>query len=198
MSEEHGESELREHLYFVYGAAICLVIGQAVRWLRPEQTGVAALWEMAGAALSAIPIIIETLEGARSKAAENSEFYINQFILLAVAACFVTGQYVTGALVAIILMVGHVFEDRSMLGVNEAINSLLNLSRARGRRLVDGVEEEVDAELLREPVRSSFDAERPARAGDCKRGGRFSFVHCGTCELPAVGPGAAERARLRR
>ena len=150
MSEEHGESELREHLYFVYGAAICLVIGQAVRWLRPEQTGVAALWEMAGAALSAIPIIIETLEGARSKAAENSEFYINQFILLAVAACFVTGQYVTGALVAIILMVGHVFEDRSMLGVNEAINSLLNLSRARGRRLVDGVEEEVDAELLRE------------------------------------------------
>ena len=150
MSDDHNESELKEHLSFVYAAAICLVIGGGIHFLRPDQTEISALWSMLGAALSAIPIILETLEGAHSKAAENTEFYSNQFILLAVAACFVTGQYVTGGLVAIILMVGHVFEDRSMLGVNEAINSLTNLSRARGRRLVNGIEEEVDAELLRE------------------------------------------------
>lgn len=148
---EHHESELREHLFFVFGAAVCLIIGAALGWLRPDQAEVAAFWNMAGAILSAIPIILETLEGARSKAAENSEFYVNQFISLAVLACFVTGQYVTGGLVAIILMVGHVFEDRSMLGVNEAINSLMNLSRGRARRVrADGTEEEIDSELLRE------------------------------------------------
>ncbi len=147
---QHPESELKEHLLFVFGAAICLIIGGVIRYVRPGQEDVATLWSMAGAILSGAPIIIETLEGARSKAAENSEFYINQFITLAVVACFVTGQYTTGGIVAIILMVGHVFEDRSVMGVNEAINSLLNLSRARARRLVDGgKEEEVDAEMLK-------------------------------------------------
>lgn len=146
---EHHESELKHHLLFVFGAAVCLIIGGVIGYLQPDQADVAGLWSMAGAILSAIPILIETLEGARSKAAENSEFYINQFISLAIVACFVTGQYTTAGIVAIILMVGHVFEDRSMLGVNEAINSLLNLSRARARRLTEnGGEEEVDAESL--------------------------------------------------
>jgi Zn2+/Cd2+-exporting ATPase len=147
---EAHESELRGHLMYVLGAVICLVISGGMRLLRPDQEDVATLWNMAAAILSGIPILLETIEGAGLKAAENSEFYINQFITLAVVACFVTGQYVTGSLVAIILMVGHVFEDRSMLGVNEAINSLLNLSRGHARRVdPDGNEEEVDAESLR-------------------------------------------------
>jgi Cd2+/Zn2+-exporting ATPase len=143
------ESELKGHLLFVFGAAVCLIIGAIIGYVHPDQPEVAGLWSMAGAILGAIPVLLETLEGVRSKAAENSEFYINQFISLAILACFVTGQYATAGIVAIILMVGHVFEDRSMLGVNEAINSLLNLSRGKARRLrPDGGEEEVDSETL--------------------------------------------------
>lgn len=149
--EENEEAELKLHLSFVYGAVICLVVGLGVRWLRPEQGDLATLLEMAAAILSGVPIILELFEGFSAKEPDEcTEFYVNQFITLAVIACFVTGQYVTGAIVAIILMVGHVFENRSMLGVSEAINSLLNLSRGRARRMVDGREEEIDSELLRE------------------------------------------------
>jgi Cd2+/Zn2+-exporting ATPase len=105
---------------------------------------------MLGAIITALPIFRDALLGFRSKAFANTEFYMNQFITLAVIACFVTQQYVTGGIVAIILLVGHILEDRSMLGTNEAINSLLHLSRVSARRVRDGVEEEVDAESLGE------------------------------------------------
>ncbi len=82
---------------------------------------------MLGAIITALPIFRDALLGFRSKALANTEFYMNQFITLAVIACFVTQQYVTGGVVAIILLLGHILEDRSMLGTNEAINSLLHL-----------------------------------------------------------------------
>jgi Cd2+/Zn2+-exporting ATPase len=105
---------------------------------------------MLGAVITALPIFRDAILGFRSKAFANTEFYMNQFITLAVIACFVTQQYVVGGIVAIILLVGHILEDRSMLGTNEAINSLLHLSRVTARRVRDGSEEEVDAESLGE------------------------------------------------
>jgi Cd2+/Zn2+-exporting ATPase len=105
---------------------------------------------MLGAVITALPIFRDAILGFRSKAFANTEFYMNQFITLAVIACFVTQQYVVGGIVAIILLVGHILEDRSMLGTNEAINSLLHLSRVSARRVRDGSEEEVDAESLSE------------------------------------------------
>jgi Cd2+/Zn2+-exporting ATPase len=146
------ERELRQKLFFVFGSAICLIIGAVVRWVYPERVEIAAGWSMIGALSTAIPIFGEVLEGIHhTKGDERSEFYINQFIMLAVLACIVTGQYVTGGIVGIILVVGHVLEERSMLGSNEAIDRLLNLSRVVARRLKsDGGIEEIDADLLKE------------------------------------------------
>jgi Cd2+/Zn2+-exporting ATPase len=127
-----------------------LILSGILRWLRPAQNDLAVTWSMLGAIITALPIFRDALLGFRSKAFANTEFYMNQFITLAVIACFVTQQYVVGGVVAIILLVGHILEDRSMLGTNEAINSLLHLSRVTARRLQDGVEEEVDAESLGE------------------------------------------------
>jgi len=129
---------------------VCLILSGILRWLRPAQNDLAVTWSMLGAIITALPIFRDALLGFRSKAFANTEFYMNQFITLAVIACFVTQQYVVGGVVAIILLVGHILEDRSMLGTNEAINSLLHLSRVTARRLQDGVEEEVDAESLGE------------------------------------------------
>ena len=82
-------------------------------------------------------------EGLQEEASEASEFYINQLITLAVVTCIITGQYATGGIVGIILVIGHVLEERCMLGSNEAIGSLLNLSRTHARRLdAQGNEEE--------------------------------------------------------
>ncbi len=118
-------------------------------WLAPLQAEVAAIWSMAACVLAAVPIIRDTIAGVRMKAAENTEFYMNQFITLAVVACFVSGRYTTGGIVAIILLVGHILEDRTMLGASQAIDNLLSLTRTKARRMnKDGSEEEVDAEAL--------------------------------------------------
>jgi Cd2+/Zn2+-exporting ATPase len=147
---DHSESGMKWRLTFVLLGGVCLILSGILRWLRPAQNDLAVTWSMLGAIITALPIFRDALLGFRSKAFANTEFYMNQFITLAVIACFVTQQYVVGGVVAIILLVGHILEDRSMLGTNEAINSLLHLSRVTARRLQDGVEEEVDAESLGE------------------------------------------------
>jgi Cd2+/Zn2+-exporting ATPase len=147
---DHSETGLKWRLTVVLLGGVCLILSGVLRWLRPDQADLAVTWSMLGAVITALPIFRDALLGFRSKAFANTEFYMNQFITLAVIACFVTQQYVVGGVVAIILLVGHILEDRSMLGTNEAINSLLHLSRVTARRVRNGVEEEVDAESLGE------------------------------------------------
>jgi Cd2+/Zn2+-exporting ATPase len=147
---DHSESGMKWRLTLVLLGGVCLILSGVLRWLRPDQADLAVTWSMLGAIITALPIFRDALLGFRSKAFANTEFYMNQFITLAVIACFVTQQYVVGGVVAIILLLGHILEDRSMLGTNEAINSLLHLSRVTARRVLNGVEEEVDAESLGE------------------------------------------------
>jgi Zn2+/Cd2+-exporting ATPase len=147
---DHSETGMKWRLTLVLLGGVCLILSGILRWLRPDQGDLAVTWSMLGAIVTALPIFRDALLGFRSKAFANTEFYMNQFITLAVIACFVTRQYVVGGVVAIILIVGHILEDRSMLGTNEAINSLLHLSRVSARRVRNGVEEEVDAESLAE------------------------------------------------
>ncbi|MEI9999289.1 MAG: HAD-IC family P-type ATPase [Verrucomicrobiota bacterium] len=144
-----SEAGLQRRLLFVFAAAACLVVGAGLPLLRPQQTEIAALLSMLGALLAAAPIVWDTLAGLQARTSENTEFYMNQFMTLAVAACLASGQYLTGGVVAIVLLVGHILEDRGMLGASEAISSLLDLSRHRARRLKDdGTEEDIDAQAL--------------------------------------------------
>jgi Cd2+/Zn2+-exporting ATPase len=149
-AHDHSDKGLKWRLTLVFIGGICLLLSGILRWIRPTQADLASTWAMGGAIITALPIFRDALLGFRSKALANTEFYMNQFITLAVIACFVTQQYVTGGLVAIILLLGHILEDRSMLGTSEAINSLLHLSRVSARRVRGEVEEEVDAESLGE------------------------------------------------
>jgi Cd2+/Zn2+-exporting ATPase len=145
---DYSTHAMKWRLLVVLIGGVCLILSAILRRWRSSQDDLATAWAMAGAIITALPIFRDALAGFRSKALANTEFYMNQFIALAVIACFVTQQYITGGVVAIILLLGHILEDRSMLGTNEAINSLLRLSRVSARRLRDGVEEEVDAEAL--------------------------------------------------
>ena len=149
-AHDHSEQGLKWRLTFVFIGGVCLILSGILRWIRPAQADLASTWGMAGAIITALPIFRDALLGFRSKAMANTEFYMNQFITLAVIACFVTQQYVPGGVVAIVLLLGHILEDRSMLGTNEAINSLLHLSRVSARRVRGQTEEEVDAESLAE------------------------------------------------
>ena len=145
---DHSEGSLRTRLIFVFSGGVLLILSGLLRWVRGDQPDIANLCAMAGAVVASVPILRDAITGLFSTASQNTEYYMNQFITLAVLSCFAIGQYVTAGTVAIILVLGHVLEDRSMLGASEAIQSLLKLSRVSARRLRNGVEETVDAETL--------------------------------------------------
>jgi Cd2+/Zn2+-exporting ATPase len=60
---------------------------------------------------------------------------MDQFVALAILACFAIGQYVTGTIVAAILIIGQILEEHTTLGVEEAVRSLTRLSRVKARRI---------------------------------------------------------------
>ncbi len=117
--------------------------------IKPGERELAFGWAMAGAVMTSLPILMDAWRGFWAPRSSNS-FYMSQFVTIAVFACFATGRYFTAGVVSIVLLVGHILEDRSMLVTNEAIDRLLHLSRATARRLREGSEEEVDAESLQQ------------------------------------------------
>jgi len=145
----HGDdSSLRFRLGLVLLGALCLGIDAWIRIARPDQRDVATVWAMIGTAIVALPVLWDSLVGLKSEGFAATKFYMDQFITLAVVACFAIGQYVTGGLVAIILVVGQVLEERTMLGAQEALDRLATLAKVRARRLRNGVEEEIDSDQL--------------------------------------------------
>lgn len=120
-----------------------------VRLLRPDQEELYNLWAMLGLVLIAAPIVVDVATNLRSRGFQGTQFFMDQVVLLAILACLASGKYVTGATVALVLVIGQVLEERSTLGARSAIDRLARLSRAKARRRnADGTEEEVPAEEL--------------------------------------------------
>lgn len=139
------DTDLQRRLTLVLAGAALLVASGALSWARPAQREVAAIAAMAGAVVVALPIMVDAASSLRARGFAATKFYMDQYITLAVLACLAAGQYVTGGIVAIILVVGQVLEERSVLGMREALDKLGQYSKTRARRLRDGAEEEVDA-----------------------------------------------------
>jgi Cd2+/Zn2+-exporting ATPase len=145
----HGaDSNLRFRLSLVLFGALCLGIDGLIRLVRPDQHELATVWAMIGTTIVALPVLWDSITGLKSEGFAATKFYMDQFITLAVVACFAIGQYVTGGVVAIILVIGQVLEERTMLGAREALDQLATLAMVRARRLRNGVEEEIDSDQL--------------------------------------------------
>ena len=145
----HGDdSTLKLRFSLVLLGGLCLAIDGFLRLTRPDQQDVATVWAMIGTAIVALPVLWDSITGLKSEGFAATKFYMDQFITLAVFACFAIGQYVTGGVVAIILVIGQVLEERTMLGAREALDQLATLAKVRARRLRNGVEEEIDSDQL--------------------------------------------------
>lgn len=136
---------LRLRLVLVALGLVGLALSFAARWLRPDQADVLSLFAMLGLAVAAIPVLIDSLTSLKADGFEATKYYMDQFVALAILACFATGQYVTGTVVAAILIVGQMLEEHTTLGVEEAVNSLLRLARVQARVIVPSGEQLVDA-----------------------------------------------------
>ncbi|MDP3070228.1 MAG: cation-translocating P-type ATPase [Opitutaceae bacterium] len=141
-------SAMHVRLGLVALGLLCLALSAVASWLRPDQAEVFSLWAMIGLGLAAVPVLIDSLVSLKADGFEATKYYMDQFVALAILACFATGQYATGTIVAAILIVGQILEEHTTLGVEEAVKALTRLSRVKARRL-GATEELVDAALLR-------------------------------------------------
>lgn len=119
-----------------------LVLGLIWRWLAPEQPGVSQLLLGAASILVAVPVMRSAWFSLRYPSLHG---ITDQLIALAMLGAWATGDLLTAALLPIIMIFGHVLEERSVIGSQEAIHALGQLTRSHARKVqADGTLVEVD------------------------------------------------------
>ena len=117
-------------------AALCLLlVATAIRYFLPDDRGIAELVAGVAAALVAVPVFVEAWASLRHPSLHG---ITDRLVALALIAAWATGDLMTAALLPIIMTVGHVLEERSMLGSAEAVKALTRLTAGDTRRLLPG------------------------------------------------------------
>lgn len=125
----------------------CLLVSGAIQVLQPAQHDVAELVAGVAALLVAVPALRAAWRSLRQP---DLHGIMDQLIALALLAAWASGSLVTAALLPLVMTVGHILEERSLLGSQEAIRALSRLTQSKARRLLAGREvEEVSAQTLR-------------------------------------------------
>jgi heavy metal translocating P-type ATPase len=124
-----------------------LTLGLVWRWWSPEQTGVSQLLLGFACVLVAVPVMRSAWYSLRYPSLHG---ITDQLIALAMLGAWATGDLLTAALLPIIMIFGHVLEERSVIGSQEAIHAIGKLTRSHARKIqADGSVVEVDNATLR-------------------------------------------------
>ncbi|WP_260958395.1 cation-translocating P-type ATPase [Pseudomonas citri] len=124
-----------------------LALGLAWRGWSPEQAGVSQLLLGFASLLVAVPVMRSAWYSLRYPSLHG---LTDQLIALAMLGAWATGDLLTAALLPIIMIFGHVLEERSVIGSQEAIHALGQLTRSQGRKVqADGTIVDVDNGTLR-------------------------------------------------
>lgn len=142
------DPETRKRLRLLFIATALLGASVLTGWLRPDQEGIRGALALAGSVIVAVPIVSGVITAIRSTGFAATQFYMDQYVVLALAACLATGKYLTGGIVAIVLLFGQMLEERTTVGVEMALAKLKQLSRIRARRKKGEGEEELESSEL--------------------------------------------------
>ncbi|PNB48835.1 cadmium-translocating P-type ATPase [Pseudomonas sp. GW456-12-10-14-LB2] len=124
-----------------------LGLGLIWRWVMPEQSGVSQLLLGFASLLVAVPVMRSAWFSLRYPSLHG---ITDQLIALAMIGAWATGDLLTAALLPIIMIFGHVLEERSVIGSQEAIHALGQLTRSHARKVqADGSIIEVDNGTLK-------------------------------------------------
>jgi Cd2+/Zn2+-exporting ATPase len=127
-------------------AAGLLVIALIWRAVLPDEQGVADLVAGGAALLVAVPVLSAAWASLRNPSLHGIS---DQLVALALVACWATGDLMTAAVLPIVMIVGHVLEERSLLGSREAIDALGRLVQSVSTRVsADGTRQEVPTQAL--------------------------------------------------
>ncbi len=113
----------------------------------PDQRALAELVAGAAAVLVAVPVFSAAWHSLRHPSLHG---VTDRLIAIALIAAWVSGDLMTAAVLPIVMTIGHVLEERSLLGSQEAIRALTRLAATQARRkLPDGRSEMVPTTALR-------------------------------------------------
>jgi len=119
-----------------------LALGLLWRVVDPAQRGVSHLLLACAALLVALPVM---RAGWLALRYPNLHGVTDLLIAMAMLAAWALGDLLTAVLLPIVMILGHVLEERSVIGSHEAIVALGRLTRSRARLIaVDGSIVEVD------------------------------------------------------
>ena len=145
LSQQEAQHVAQRLVLNITGAAI-LAVGLVLAWLRPEQNTIAELLQALAAAIVGIGTLRRGLKGLTQN---DTGAYSDQLVAIAVIAAAVSGDFVTAALVPLVLDIGRIFEERSTLGAQAAIEHMLSLQAKECLRLVEGEPQQCAIEELR-------------------------------------------------
>lgn len=142
--------EMRRRLTLVFIAAALLLAGGLLPILRPGQESIGGALALVGMLVIALPIVAQVFTALRATGFAATQFYMDQYVVLAMGACLATGQYLTGGIVAVVLVLGQMLEERTVIGVEYALARLRELGAVKAHRVdpASGVETTVSAQDL--------------------------------------------------
>jgi heavy metal translocating P-type ATPase len=121
---------LRLSLALMAGCLLAVSVG--LRFILPEETPLADLVAGAAALLVAVPVLSAAWHSLRHPSLHG---ITDRLVALALLAAWASGDLLTAALLPIIMIAGHVLEERSLLGSREAIRALSRLTETQTRRI---------------------------------------------------------------
>ncbi|HEY1618788.1 MAG TPA: cation-translocating P-type ATPase, partial [Streptosporangiaceae bacterium] len=113
-------------------AGCLLIVALGIRFIFPAQHAVSDLVAGFAALLVAGPVLAAAWESLRHPSLDG---VTERLVALALIASWATGNLMTAALLPIVMTVGHILEERSMLGSQEAVKALGKLTEADARVL---------------------------------------------------------------
>jgi len=113
-------------------AAGLLVVAVVWQFAFPDDAALANLVAGAAAILVAIPVFGAAWQSLRFPSLHG---VTDRLIALAFVAAWASGNLMTAAVLPIVMILGHVLEERSLLGSREAIRALSRLTETSAQRL---------------------------------------------------------------
>lgn len=123
-------------------ATVLLLTGLVYKRAFPDQVQVGDLLLFLAAFSVFLPIVISGIKGFFVK---DNRFMTEQLVMFASIALMVNGDLAAATVIPIIMVIGHILEEKSIIGVEEAISSLKKLGARKAHLLKDG--NEIDAEI---------------------------------------------------
>ena len=119
---------LRLTLALLSAGLLAVAVGWGV--LFPEQADLAQLIGGAAAVLVAVPVLGAAWQSLRYPSLHG---ITDRLVALAFIAALASGDLLTAAVLPIVMILGHVLEERSLLGSREAIRALSRLTETSAR-----------------------------------------------------------------